>query len=67
MNKEDGEKDKQGKLGGLRGRPLLRTTPPSANRSVSKTPSREGRSSSKSKSDTSPLPNGEGKRHETCT
>uniref|UniRef100_A0A674BG80 AT-rich interactive domain 4A n=1 Tax=Salmo trutta TaxID=8032 RepID=A0A674BG80_SALTR len=44
MNKEDGEKDKQGKLGGLRGRPLLRTTPPSANRSVSKTPSREGRS-----------------------
>uniref|UniRef100_A0A674BGF2 AT-rich interactive domain 4A n=1 Tax=Salmo trutta TaxID=8032 RepID=A0A674BGF2_SALTR len=59
MNKEDGEKDKQGKLGGLRGRPLLRTTPPSANRSVSKTPSREGRSSSKSKSDTSPLPNGE--------
>uniref|UniRef100_A0AAZ3RK57 ARID domain-containing protein n=1 Tax=Oncorhynchus tshawytscha TaxID=74940 RepID=A0AAZ3RK57_ONCTS len=60
MNKEDGEKDKQGKLGGLRGRPLLRTTPPSANRSVSKTPSREGRSSSKSKSDTSPLPNGEG-------
>ncbi|XP_064881861.1 AT-rich interactive domain-containing protein 4A-like isoform X2 [Oncorhynchus nerka] len=62
MNKEDGEKDKQGKLGGLRGRPLLRTTPPSANRSVSKTPSREGRSSSKSKSDTSPLPNGEGTR-----
>ncbi|XP_038823033.1 AT-rich interactive domain-containing protein 4A-like isoform X5 [Salvelinus namaycush] len=60
MNKEDGEKDKQGNLGGLRGRPLLRTTPPSANRSVSKTPSREGRSSSKSKSDTSPLPNGEG-------
>ncbi|KAK6304661.1 hypothetical protein J4Q44_G00252470 [Coregonus suidteri] len=60
MNKEDGEKDKQGKLGGLRGRPLLRTTPPSANRSVSKTPSREGRSSSKSKSDSSALPNGEG-------
>ncbi|CAB1335462.1 unnamed protein product [Coregonus sp. 'balchen'] len=59
MNKEDGEKDKQGKLGGLRGRPLLRTTPPSANRSVSKTPSREGRSSSKSKSDSSALPNGE--------
>uniref|UniRef100_A0A674F5N2 AT-rich interactive domain 4A n=1 Tax=Salmo trutta TaxID=8032 RepID=A0A674F5N2_SALTR len=55
-NKEEGEKedDKQGKLCGLkRGRPLLRTTPASANRSVSKTPSSEGRSSSKSKSDVS--------------
>uniref|UniRef100_A0A674F6D0 AT-rich interactive domain 4A n=1 Tax=Salmo trutta TaxID=8032 RepID=A0A674F6D0_SALTR len=55
-NKEEGEKedDKQGKLCGLkRGRPLLRTTPASANRSVSKTPSSEGRSSSKSKSDDS--------------
>uniref|UniRef100_A0A674F6E9 AT-rich interactive domain-containing protein 4A n=1 Tax=Salmo trutta TaxID=8032 RepID=A0A674F6E9_SALTR len=62
-NKEEGEKedDKQGKLCGLkRGRPLLRTTPASANRSVSKTPSSEGRSSSKSKSDVSALPNGEG-------
>uniref|UniRef100_A0A674F5C7 AT-rich interactive domain-containing protein 4A n=1 Tax=Salmo trutta TaxID=8032 RepID=A0A674F5C7_SALTR len=61
-NKEEGEKedDKQGKLCGLkRGRPLLRTTPASANRSVSKTPSSEGRSSSKSKSDVSALPNGE--------
>uniref|UniRef100_A0A674F7A7 AT-rich interactive domain 4A n=1 Tax=Salmo trutta TaxID=8032 RepID=A0A674F7A7_SALTR len=57
-NKEEGEKedDKQGKLCGLkRGRPLLRTTPASANRSVSKTPSSEGRSSSKSKSDVSAL------------
>ncbi|XP_064783890.1 AT-rich interactive domain-containing protein 4A isoform X1 [Oncorhynchus masou masou] len=62
-NKEEGEKedDKQGKLCGLkRGRPLLRTTSASANRSVSKTPSSEGRSSSKSKSDVSALPNGEG-------
>uniref|UniRef100_A0A8C7W7A5 AT-rich interactive domain 4A n=1 Tax=Oncorhynchus mykiss TaxID=8022 RepID=A0A8C7W7A5_ONCMY len=61
-NKEEGEKedDKQGKLCGLkRGRPLLRTTSASANRSVSKTPSSEGRSSSKSKSDVSALPNGE--------
>uniref|UniRef100_A0A674F5E1 AT-rich interactive domain 4A n=1 Tax=Salmo trutta TaxID=8032 RepID=A0A674F5E1_SALTR len=67
-NKEEGEKedDKQGKLCGLkRGRPLLRTTPASANRSVSKTPSSEGRSSSKSKSDVSALPNGEGKRPDT--
>uniref|UniRef100_A0A8C7DAH7 AT-rich interactive domain 4A n=1 Tax=Oncorhynchus kisutch TaxID=8019 RepID=A0A8C7DAH7_ONCKI len=61
-NKEEGEKedDKQGKLCGLkRGRPLLRTTSASANRSVSKTPSSEGRSSSKSKSDVLALPNGE--------
>uniref|UniRef100_A0A8C8F755 ARID domain-containing protein n=1 Tax=Oncorhynchus tshawytscha TaxID=74940 RepID=A0A8C8F755_ONCTS len=64
-NKEEGEKedDKQGKLCGLkRGRPLLRTTSASANRSVSKTPSSEGRSSSKSKSDVSALPNGEARR-----
>ncbi|XP_028981200.2 AT-rich interactive domain-containing protein 4A isoform X2 [Esox lucius] len=62
-NKEDGEReeDKQGKLGGVkRGRPHLRTTPPNTNRSVSKTPSSEGRSSSKSKSEASALPNGEG-------
>ncbi|XP_041704021.2 AT-rich interactive domain-containing protein 4A [Coregonus clupeaformis] len=62
-NREEGEKedDKQGKPGGLKpGRPLLRTTPASANRSVSKTPSSEGRSSSKSKSDVTALPNGEG-------
>uniref|UniRef100_A0AAY5KR35 ARID domain-containing protein n=1 Tax=Esox lucius TaxID=8010 RepID=A0AAY5KR35_ESOLU len=61
-NKEDGEReeDKQGKLGGVkRGRPHLRTTPPNTNRSVSKTPSSEGRSSSKSKSEASALPNGE--------
>ncbi|CAB1331173.1 unnamed protein product, partial [Coregonus sp. 'balchen'] len=61
-NREEGEKedDKQGKPGGLKpGRPLLRTTPASANRSVSKTPSSEGRSSSKSKSDVTALPNGE--------
>uniref|UniRef100_A0A8C7DHT1 AT-rich interactive domain 4A n=1 Tax=Oncorhynchus kisutch TaxID=8019 RepID=A0A8C7DHT1_ONCKI len=59
-NKEEGEKedDKQGKLCGLkRGRPLLRTTSASANRSVSKTPSSEGRSSSKSKSDVLALSN----------
>uniref|UniRef100_A0A3P8XEW1 ARID domain-containing protein n=1 Tax=Esox lucius TaxID=8010 RepID=A0A3P8XEW1_ESOLU len=64
-NKEDGEReeDKQGKLGGVkRGRPHLRTTPPNTNRSVSKTPSSEGRSSSKSKSEASALPNGEEKK-----
>uniref|UniRef100_A0A8C7T6B5 AT-rich interactive domain 4A n=1 Tax=Oncorhynchus mykiss TaxID=8022 RepID=A0A8C7T6B5_ONCMY len=68
-NKEEGEKedDKQGKLCGLkRGRPLLRTTSASANRSVSKTPSSEGRSSSKSKSDVSALPNGEARRSNVC-
>ena len=62
--KEEGEKedDKQGKTGVKRGRPPMRTTPPSAGRSVSKTPSNEGRSNSKSSrlSDTSSLPNGEG-------
>uniref|UniRef100_A0A673MDQ7 AT-rich interactive domain-containing protein 4A-like n=1 Tax=Sinocyclocheilus rhinocerous TaxID=307959 RepID=A0A673MDQ7_9TELE len=50
-NKEDGEKekeeDKQAKQGIRRGRPPLKSTPPSTSHSVSKTPSSEGRSSSK--------------------
>ena len=68
-DKEEGEKedDKQGKTGVKRGRPPMRTTPPSAGRSVSKTPSNEGRSNSKSSrlSDTSSLPNGEGESGRT--
>uniref|UniRef100_A0A8C2CN76 AT rich interactive domain 4A (RBP1-like) n=1 Tax=Cyprinus carpio TaxID=7962 RepID=A0A8C2CN76_CYPCA len=47
-NKEDGEKekeeDKQAKQGIRRGRPPLKSTPPSTSHSVSKTPSSEGRS-----------------------
>ncbi|KAL2099080.1 hypothetical protein ACEWY4_005560 [Coilia grayii] len=63
-NKEDGDKeeDKQTKMGGAkRGRPPLKSTPPSASRSASKTPSNESRSGSKSsrQSDPSALPNGE--------
>ncbi|XP_052001402.1 AT-rich interactive domain-containing protein 4A-like isoform X2 [Xyrauchen texanus] len=60
-NKEDGEEDKQAKLGIRRGRPPLKSTPPSTSRSVSKTPSSEGRSSSKNSrpSDASVLPNGD--------
>uniref|UniRef100_A0A671MFB5 AT-rich interactive domain-containing protein 4A-like n=1 Tax=Sinocyclocheilus anshuiensis TaxID=1608454 RepID=A0A671MFB5_9TELE len=66
-NKEDEEKekeeDKQAKQGIRRGRPPLKSTPPSTSHSVSKTPSSEGRSSSKSSrpTDASALPNGEGK------
>uniref|UniRef100_A0AAY4A093 ARID domain-containing protein n=1 Tax=Denticeps clupeoides TaxID=299321 RepID=A0AAY4A093_9TELE len=63
-NKEDGEKeeDKQPKGPGKRGRPPLKSTPPSASRSVSKTPSSEGRSGSRTSrpSDPTGLPNGEG-------
>uniref|UniRef100_A0A671MBT0 AT-rich interactive domain-containing protein 4A-like n=1 Tax=Sinocyclocheilus anshuiensis TaxID=1608454 RepID=A0A671MBT0_9TELE len=65
-NKEDEEKekeeDKQAKQGIRRGRPPLKSTPPSTSHSVSKTPSSEGRSSSKSSrpTDASALPNGEG-------
>ncbi|XP_052436001.1 AT-rich interactive domain-containing protein 4A isoform X1 [Carassius gibelio] len=65
-NKEDGEKekedDKQAKQGIRRGRPPLKSTPPSTSHSVSKTPSSEGRSSSKTSrpTDASALPNGEG-------
>uniref|UniRef100_A0A673M863 AT-rich interactive domain-containing protein 4A-like n=1 Tax=Sinocyclocheilus rhinocerous TaxID=307959 RepID=A0A673M863_9TELE len=65
-NKEDGEKekeeDKQAKQGIRRGRPPLKSTPPSTSHSVSKTPSSEGRSSSKNSrpTDASALPNGEG-------
>lgn len=68
-NKEDGEKekedDKQVKVAPRRGRPPLKSTPPSTSRSVSKTPSNEGRSSSKNSrpTDTSGLPNGEGTPH----
>uniref|UniRef100_A0A671MF89 AT-rich interactive domain-containing protein 4A-like n=1 Tax=Sinocyclocheilus anshuiensis TaxID=1608454 RepID=A0A671MF89_9TELE len=64
-NKEDEEKekeeDKQAKQGIRRGRPPLKSTPPSTSHSVSKTPSSEGRSSSKSSrpTDASALPNGE--------
>ncbi|KAI2654174.1 AT-rich interactive domain-containing protein 4A [Labeo rohita] len=64
-NKEDGEKekeeDKQAKQGIRRGRPPLKSTPPNTSRSVSKTPSSEGRSSSKNSRPTDPtaLPNGE--------
>lgn len=63
-NKEDGEQekeeDKQAKQ--RRGRPPLKSTPPSTSCSVSKTPSSEGRSSSKNSqpTDASALPNGEG-------
>ncbi|XP_056623551.1 AT-rich interactive domain-containing protein 4A isoform X2 [Triplophysa dalaica] len=63
-NKEDEEKeeDKQVKVAPRRGRPPLKSTPPSTSRSVSKTPSNEGRSSSKNSrpTDASVLPNGEG-------
>lgn len=46
-----------------RGRPPLKSTPPSTSRSVSKTPNIEGRSGIKASrlSDSSTLPNGEGK------
>uniref|UniRef100_A0AAR2IQ43 ARID domain-containing protein n=1 Tax=Pygocentrus nattereri TaxID=42514 RepID=A0AAR2IQ43_PYGNA len=66
-NKDDCEKekeeDKQTKTGVKRGRPPLKSTPPSTSRSISKTPSSEGRSGSKSSRPTDPstLPNGEGK------
>uniref|UniRef100_A0A3B4BSA5 ARID domain-containing protein n=1 Tax=Pygocentrus nattereri TaxID=42514 RepID=A0A3B4BSA5_PYGNA len=65
-NKDDCEKekeeDKQTKTGVKRGRPPLKSTPPSTSRSISKTPSSEGRSGSKSSRPTDPstLPNGEG-------
>uniref|UniRef100_A0A671LG51 AT rich interactive domain 4A (RBP1-like) n=1 Tax=Sinocyclocheilus anshuiensis TaxID=1608454 RepID=A0A671LG51_9TELE len=61
-NKEDGEEDKQAKQVIRRGRPPLKSTPPSTSRSVSKTPSSEGRSGSKTSrpTDASTLPNGEG-------
>uniref|UniRef100_A0A671LG79 AT rich interactive domain 4A (RBP1-like) n=1 Tax=Sinocyclocheilus anshuiensis TaxID=1608454 RepID=A0A671LG79_9TELE len=60
-NKEDGEEDKQAKQVIRRGRPPLKSTPPSTSRSVSKTPSSEGRSGSKTSrpTDASTLPNGE--------
>ncbi|KAK7152684.1 hypothetical protein R3I93_010794 [Phoxinus phoxinus] len=56
-NKEDGEEDKTKR----RGRPPLKSTPPSTSRSLSKTPSSEGRSSSKNSrpADASALPNGD--------
>lgn len=62
QNKEDGEEDKT-KLGIRRGRPPLKSTPPSTSRSLSKTPSSEGRSSSKNSrpADASALPNGDSK------
>ncbi|XP_062863255.1 AT-rich interactive domain-containing protein 4A [Trichomycterus rosablanca] len=63
-NKDDDEKeeDKLTKAGVKRGRPPLKSTPPSTSRSVSKTPSSEGRSSTKNSrlSETPTLPNGEG-------
>ncbi|XP_060735592.1 AT-rich interactive domain-containing protein 4A isoform X1 [Tachysurus vachellii] len=63
-NKDEGEKeeDKQPKPVAKRGRPPLKSTPPSTSRSVSKTPNSEGRSGIKSSrlSDPSTLPNGEG-------
>ncbi|MBN3313148.1 ARI4A protein, partial [Atractosteus spatula] len=63
-NKDEGEKEekkeeeKQSKS--KRGRPPLKSTPPSSSRSVSKTPSSDGRASCKSArlSDASALPNG---------
>lgn len=64
-NKEDGEKekddDKQVKVP-RRGRPPLKSTPPNTSGSGSKTPTSEGRSSSKNSrsTDGSVLPNGEG-------
>ncbi|XP_052009304.1 AT-rich interactive domain-containing protein 4A-like [Xyrauchen texanus] len=60
-NKDDGEEDKQAKMGIRRGRPPLKSTPPGTSRSVSNTPSSEGRSSSKNSrpSDASVLPNGD--------
>lgn len=62
QNKEDGEEDKT-KLGIRRGRPPLKSTPPGTSRSLSKTPSSEGRSSSKNSrpADASALPNGDSK------
>lgn len=64
QNKDDGEKeeDKQPKPVAKRGRPPLKSTPPSTSRSVSKTPNSEGRSATKTSrlSDLSTLPNGEG-------
>ncbi|MCJ8736796.1 hypothetical protein PDJAM_G00016590 [Pangasius djambal] len=68
-NKDDGEKeeDKQPKPVAKRGRPPLKSTPPSTSRSVSKTPYSESRSGTKTSrlSDPSSLPNGEGtpRRH----
>ncbi|KAK3537798.1 hypothetical protein QTP70_018925, partial [Hemibagrus guttatus] len=65
-NKDDGEnekeEDKQPKPVAKRGRPPLKSTPPSTSRSVSKTPNSEGRSGMKASrlSDPSTLPNGEG-------
>uniref|UniRef100_A0A4W4GY33 ARID domain-containing protein n=1 Tax=Electrophorus electricus TaxID=8005 RepID=A0A4W4GY33_ELEEL len=63
-NKDDVEKedDKQAKMAVKRGRPPLKSTPPVVSRSVSKTPSGEGRPGSKSSrlSDPSSLPNGDG-------
>ncbi|XP_066525133.1 AT-rich interactive domain-containing protein 4A [Hoplias malabaricus] len=60
-NKDDGEEDKQTKVV-KRGRPPLKSTPPSSSRSISKTPSSDGRSGSKSSRSTDPstIPNGEG-------
>ncbi|KAJ8353553.1 hypothetical protein SKAU_G00211200 [Synaphobranchus kaupii] len=68
-NKEEGEREERGekeeekqvKTGAKRGRPPLRSTPPSASRGVSKTPSSEGHPGGKSGRllDTSALPNGE--------
>lgn len=69
QNKDDGEKeeDKQPKPVAKRGRPPLKSTPPSTSRSVSKTPNSEGRSATKTSrlSDLSTLPNGEG--NDLCT
>ncbi|TSO25175.1 AT-rich interactive domain-containing protein 4A [Bagarius yarrelli] len=63
-NKDDGEKeeDKQPKPVAKRGRPPLKSTPPSTSRSVSKTSNSEGRSGIKPPRllDSSTLPNGEG-------
>ncbi|KAF7704489.1 AT-rich interactive domain-containing protein 4A isoform X1 [Silurus meridionalis] len=68
-NKEDGEKeeDRLPKPAAKRGRPPLKSTPPSTSRSLSKTLNSESRSGSKPSrpSDPSTLPNGEGtpRRH----
>uniref|UniRef100_A0A9J8AQ58 AT-rich interactive domain 4A n=1 Tax=Cyprinus carpio carpio TaxID=630221 RepID=A0A9J8AQ58_CYPCA len=52
-NKEDGEEDKQAKQVIRRGRPPLKSTPPSTSRSVSKTPN-SGNSSDDSECEESP-------------
>ncbi|XP_018619677.1 AT-rich interactive domain-containing protein 4A isoform X2 [Scleropages formosus] len=60
-SEKEEEKEKQSKPVAKRGRPPLRSTPPNVPRSVSKTPSNDGRSSSKgSRQEALAVPNGEG-------